>query len=83
MLFKMLGEEEECPRLDNKRKIEPYCQNLIYKLLDNDISTKLFKDAVDIVDNSALDVTDKLHIKQSSMVDELISTFNRIYKSNS
>ena len=80
MLFRLLGEEEDCPKLDNKRKIEHYCEVLINKLLDNEISTNLFKDAVNVVDSSALDVSDKLHIKQSSMVDELINTYKRLHK---
>jgi hypothetical protein len=79
MLFRLLAEKEKCPSLDNKRKIEPYCESIIESLLSIEVSTDLFQKATRIVDSSKLDISDKLHIKQSSMVEDLINTYKRIY----
>lgn len=79
MLFRLLAEDQEPPRLDNKRKIDPYCDKIIKILLNQDKSSDLFKKAVGVVDNSSLDISDKLHFKQSSMVDDLIRTYRAMY----
>lgn len=80
MLFRLLAENEAPPKLDDKRKIEPYCEEIIKKLLDYDVYKDLFLKAVEVVDKSSLDLNDKLHFKQSSMVDDLINTYERIVK---
>jgi hypothetical protein len=83
MLFRMLAEDEDCPKLNNKRKIDLYCDSIIKKLLNYESYTGIFQKAVEVVDKSSLDITDKLHFKQSSMVEDLIRTYKSIYQSNS
>lgn len=80
MLFRMLAEDEQFPPLNYKRKIDPYCEKIINKLLNPSVYTDLFKQAISIIEESALDVTNKQHVKQASMVDELLSTYERLYR---
>ncbi len=80
MLFRLIAEEEKYPLLHSK-KIDAYCEKLIGNLLNQDVCTDIFLTAISIVESSALDVSDKLHIKQSSMVDNLKSSFEE-YKAN-
>lgn len=80
MLFRMLAEEEAAPRLDSKKKIEKYSEVIIKKLNNPSKCLAIFKEAVNIVDSSSLNVLDKLHFKQSSMVDDLIRTYKSLYK---
>jgi len=78
MLFRFLAEDSLPPRLDDKKRIEIYCDKIISKLLDLETSVELFSEAVDVVEASSLKLDDKLHIKQSAMVDELIRTYKRL-----
>lgn len=78
MLFRMLAETCPPPRLDDKRKADAYCDEIIKLLLDYDKYANLFLKAVAIIDASALDLNDKLHFKQASMVDDLVRTFKAI-----
>ncbi|MGO4366456.1 AIPR family protein [Pseudomonas sp. PAB10] len=79
MLFKMVAEEEPQPRLDSKKKIEQYCERIIKKLNNQTKCYEIFMLTIEIVESSSLDVADKLHIKQSSMVEDLIKTYRKMY----
>jgi hypothetical protein len=83
MLFRLIAEEERPPRLDDKRKIESYCDKVINILLDTGSYQSVFLKAVDVINESSLDLNDKLHFKQSSMVDDLIKTYERTLESTS
>ncbi len=80
MLFKLIAEDDPAPRLDSKKKIEQYSEAIIKKLNNVAKCTDIFLKAVEVVDNSSLNVMDKLHFKQSSMVEDLIKTHRRMYK---
>ena len=82
MLFRLIAEDEAPPRLDSKKKVEQYCEGIIKKLNNPVTCLDIFSKAVAVVDNSSFDVLDKLHVKQSSMVDELVKTYSRIYKAS-
>ncbi|WP_419571853.1 AIPR family protein [Rheinheimera sp.] len=83
MLFRLVVEENIPPRLDDKRKIEAYCDNITKILLDYEKYEAAFLKCVKIVDASSLDLGDKLHFKQSSMVDDIIKTFKRTSEAGS
>ncbi len=78
MLFRAIAEEESCPKLDNKKKMESYCAPIIKKLLDPQKCADLFMQTVEIVDKSSLNISDKQHYKQSSMVDDLLRTHKHV-----
>jgi hypothetical protein len=82
MLFRMLAEESPVPRMDSKKKIEQYSEAIIKKLNNPAKCSAIFKEAVNIVDQSSLNVMDKLHFKQSSMVEDLIRTHRNLYGTN-
>lgn len=83
MLFRLIAEDEAPPRLDSKKKIEQYCDSIIKKLNNPQSCLDIFAQAVIVVESSSFEVLDKLHVKQSSMVDELIKTYARLYKPKS
>lgn len=77
MLFRLIAEESSPPPLNNKKKAEAYCEQIIQKLLDQAQCTVIFHSAVKIINESGIDLLDKTQFKQSSMVDNILETFEQ------
>lgn len=70
MLFRMLNEKEEMPRL-NSKKMEAYCKNLLDILYDDDKAIKAFKKCCKIIDDADFDKSDKQDVKLVSKTKNL------------
>lgn len=77
MLFRLIAEDSSPPPLNNKKKAETYCEQIIQKLLDQTQCTAIFHSAVKIINESGIDLLDKTQFKQSSMVDNILETFEQ------
>ena len=71
LLFRILNEKEEMPRL-NAKKIEGYCSNLLTILYDDEKALKAFKKCCKIIDEAEFDKTDKQDVKLVSKTKALI-----------
>lgn len=82
MLFRLIAEEGSPPGLNNRKKAEAYCDIIVKKLLDQSQCVIIFNKAVSIVNESGIDLSDKTQFKQSSMVDNILLTFESSHKGN-
>ncbi len=71
MLFRMLNEKEEMPRL-NSKKMEQYCKVLLDILYDDDKAIKAFKKCCKVIDEADFDKSDKQDVKLVSKTKNLI-----------
>jgi len=77
MLFRMLASANNIPPLNSQRKVETYAHPII-QILDNPEQTLiLFNKAIEIVDNSGIDINDKQYIKSRGITDKLIEEFKK------
>ena len=71
MLFRMLNEKEDMPRL-NSKKMEQYCKVLLDILYDDDKAIKAFKKCCKVIDEADFDKADKQDVKLVSKTKNLI-----------
>lgn len=71
MLFRMLNEKEDMPRL-NSKKMEQYCKVLLDILYDDDKVIKAFKKCCKVIDEADFDKADKQDVKLVSKTKNLI-----------
>lgn len=71
MLFRMLYEKEDMPRL-NSRKMEQYCKVLLDILYDEEKAIKAFKRCCKVIDEADFDKADKQDVKLVSKTKNLI-----------
>jgi len=77
MLFRMLSSAENIPPLNSQRKVETYCNPIIDILNDQNKTAELFNNAINIIDNSGIDINDKQYIKSRGITDKLIAEFKK------
>lgn len=75
MIFRLLAEDEKVPPLDSTRKMEKYCNPIVQKLLDPQECNNLFMKTTEVLDASEMELSDKQHVKQKVMVDNLLTTY--------
>lgn len=78
MIFRLLAEDEPVPHLTSPKKMEKYCDPIIKKLLNPQRCNNLFMEAIEILDASEMDLSDKQHFKQAVMVNKLLTTYRTI-----
>ena len=71
MLFRMINEKEELPKL-NSRKMEQYCKVLLDILYDDDKAIKAFKKCIKVIEEAEFDKADKQDVKLVSKTKNLI-----------
>ncbi|WP_025764628.1 AIPR family protein [Dyadobacter tibetensis] len=71
MLFRMLNEKEDMPRL-NSKKMEQYCKVLLDILYDDDKAIKAFKKCCKVIEEADFDKADKQDVKLVSKTKNLI-----------
>lgn len=71
MLFRMLNEKGDMPRL-NSKKMEQYCKVLLDILYDDDKAIKAFKKCCKVIDEADFDKADKQDVKLVSKTKNLI-----------
>ena len=74
MLFRLLANKEKMPDIGSK-KIDKYCQVLVEKLNDSNECEKIFREAIDIIEKSSLNMNNSSHLKQKEKTDELKKLF--------
>jgi len=72
MLVPPLASKEPLPPLNSHSKVERYCNPIIYILNNNDQALDIFEKAVEIIDESGVDIEDKQFIKSKSMTDRIL-----------
>lgn len=75
MLFRLFAEEEKPPQLTDKKTMEKYCQVIIDKILNYDICLTIFSKAINVIDSSEINLSDKQHMKQASIVENILETY--------
>ena len=75
MIFRLLAEDEQVPFLNSYKKMEKYCNPIVQKLLDPQECNNLFIKAIEVLDASEMELSDKQHVKQKIMVDNLLTTY--------
>jgi hypothetical protein len=63
MLFRIITEKENQPPLNNHKKMEKYCGELLLILNDETKALKAFKKCTDIIENSGFDKSDRQNLK--------------------
>lgn len=63
MLFRITNEKESLPPLNNHKKMEKYCGELLAILNDETKALKAFKKCTDIIENSGFDKSDRQNLK--------------------
>ena len=63
MLFRILNESETMPPLNNIKKMEKYCADLLTVLNDDTKALSAFKKCAEIIDSSGFDKSDKQELK--------------------
>ncbi|EPR70855.1 AIPR family protein [Cyclobacterium qasimii] len=63
MLFRIITEKENQPTLNNHKKMEKYCGELLLILNDDAKALKAFKKCTDIIENSGFDKSDRQNLK--------------------
>lgn len=76
MYRKLASDNQKVPVFNSNRLMERYCNPIIEKLIDDDLSLEIFNIAIDILDNSSFDLEDKQHVKLKGKSDELIRLTN-------
>ena len=71
MLFRMLNEKEDMPRL-NSKKMDQYCKVLLDILYDDEKAIKAFKKYCKVIDEADFDKVDKQDVKLVSKTKNLI-----------
>lgn len=79
MLFRLIIQPDSPPSMNSAKKVEVYCQPILNVLKDPSESLKKFRQAVDILDKSDIDIQSREHLKQARITENLIKTFERIY----
>ncbi|AFL81774.1 AIPR protein [Aequorivita sublithincola DSM 14238] len=63
MLFRIISEKENQPPLNNHKKMEKFCSELLLILNDETKALKAFKKCTDIIENSGFDKSDRQNLK--------------------
>jgi hypothetical protein len=79
MLFRLIIQPTDPPPMNSDRKMESYCQPILEVLKDQYSCLEKFRQAVDILDKSEIDIQNREHLKQAKITDNLIKTFRDIY----
>lgn len=79
MLFRLIIQPDSPPPMNSAKKVEAYCQPILNVLKDSSKSLEKFRQAVDILDESDIDIQSREHLKQARITENLIKTFERIY----
>lgn len=72
MLVPSLSSNEELPPLNSQKKVERYTKPIIDKLNDNRQVQQIFEKAIEIIDESGVEIDDKQFIKSKSMTDRIL-----------
>jgi len=77
MLFRMLVTKEKNPPLNSQKKVEKFSKPII-SILNNQEETKnYFIKAIELIDNSGVDINDKQFIKSKPMTEKLIKEYHK------
>ena len=79
MLFRLTIQPEDPPHMNSTRKIEDYCKPILKVLKDPSKSLEKFRQAIDILDKSEIDIRSREHLKQARITENLIKTFEDVY----
>lgn len=75
MLVPMITSEDIFPPLNSQKKIEKFCSPIIEKL-NNELTCKeIFKIAMEIIDDSDVDIENKQILKSKSMTDKVLAAY--------
>ncbi len=78
MLVTRLSSDQKLEHLNSKRLVENFCDPIIAILNDATETEKLFKKAVDIIDQSGVAIDDKQFVKSKSMTDGILNKWKQI-----
>ena len=76
MLVPMIASTEDFPPLNSQRKIEKFCAPIITKLNNESKCKDIFKTAMEIIDQSGVDIENKQVLKSKSMTDKVINAYD-------
>lgn len=82
MLFRLIVQPQDPPPMNSARQIENYCQPILDILKDSSKSLNIFRQAIDILEKSEIDIQNKEHVKQARITDSLIKTFEEVNLNN-
>jgi hypothetical protein len=63
--------------LTSKKEVEKFCTPIITKLNDSNETEKIFKKAVEILENSGVDINEKQFIKTAAMTETILSYYRK------
>lgn len=76
MLVPMISSAEELPPINSQNKSERFCSAIIEKLNNEKLCKKIFATAVKIIENSGVQIDDKISLKSKAMTDKILSAYN-------
>jgi len=75
MLVPMIASEDDFPPLNSQKKVEKLCAPIITKLNNESKCKSIFKVALEIIDDSNVDIENKQALKSKAITDKVLSAY--------